>query len=100
MRKIFEIEDCMILDMFSTQSREDTIKRLAYAAAYFTKPQYKCRACRIREKVCAMTDGEWEGFFHRTRGDVGNLIRSIKTCMWSAALGRCANADFVLTNNK
>ena len=63
MRKMFEPEDYVILDMFSSRSREDTITRLAYAAAYFTKLEFKCRACRIREKLGEWDDAQWDSFY-------------------------------------
>ena len=95
-----ELGDRLIVYLYGSPSRMETHEELAHIRNFAMDEDYVMQVDRLRDKVYAMTDGEWEGFFHRTREEIGNLIRSIKACMWSAALGGCANADFVPTNNK
>ena len=81
-----ELGDRLTVYMFGTPDREETCQWLAYVRSYAMDEDYALQVDRLREKLAAMTDGEYSAFFTRLRVEIGCLIRAVRACMWSAAL--------------
>lgn len=93
-----ELGDRLAVHLFGTADRGETHQCLALVQNLAMDEDFMWQIDRLRSKVEAMTDAEWEAFYHRTREEVGNLLRALKSCVWSAALSGCANAEFARTD--
>lgn len=88
-----ELGDRLTIYCFGAPDREETYQWLALVQNLVMDEDIMWQLDRLRSKVHAMSDGEWEAFFHRVREEVGNMIRATRTCMWSAAQSGSANAE-------
>ena len=95
-----ELDDLLTVYAFGTPDREETCQWLAYVRSYAMDEDYALQIDRLREKLAAMTDGEYSAFFTRLRVEIGDLIRAARACMWSAALYMSKTPGEINNSNK
>ena len=84
-KTMYEFNDALLICLFGTEDREDTIRRLTAACDAFTEKDLRTRIRTLTGKIAKMDDYGWAVLCQMTRWNMDNIL-SCDRFFWDGEL--------------